>query len=286
MLDRLLAIEEFEDRGIRDFDPGRIDAGAAHFVLKSRDQLLRMLESATNSKSTVSAVSIEEALGRALTVAYVDRLARRREAGSRRARMIGGRGVRLADSSAVTAGELFVCVEIDDSAGSEAGVRLASTVQRDWLPEELIWEDIDVQFDSERERVVAWKRVRIGDLVIAETEANIPRDVDAGEILAREAAARCDLQKLLDDETQQFIARVQCLAQWVPDLELPHWGDELMAELLPDLCIGRSSFAELREAPILPILRSRTQWAAIGSPRARCTGAVGGAQRQSNCAAI
>jgi len=58
LLDLLLAIEEFEERGIRDFELGRIDAGAARFVLKSRDQLLRMLESATNSKSTVSAVSI------------------------------------------------------------------------------------------------------------------------------------------------------------------------------------------------------------------------------------
>ena len=50
---------------------------------------------------------------RGLLAAYPDRLTRRREPGSSRGRMVGGRGVRLAEESAVTEAPLFVCVAID-----------------------------------------------------------------------------------------------------------------------------------------------------------------------------
>jgi ATP-dependent helicase HrpB len=148
-------------------------------------------------------------------------------------------------------------VEIDDSGEAEALVRLASAVRREWLPSDQLREDVEVQFDAQREKIVAWKRVRIGDLVIDETETKIPADVDAGEILAREAAKRCNLQSLLDDDAEQFIARMKCLAQWMPELELPRWADDVLREILPDLCTARTSFAELRQAPLVPILRAK-----------------------------
>ncbi len=46
--------------------------------------------------------------------------------------MVGGRGVKLDNCSSVRAAELFVCVDVD-AAGSEATVRQASAVERDWL---------------------------------------------------------------------------------------------------------------------------------------------------------
>ena len=257
LLDRLSAMETFERNGDREFEVGKINASAARFVLKSRDQLLQALEQATDLKSIEPTASNEEALRRALMVAYLDRLARRREPNSRRARMLGGRGVRLADTSAVTENELFVCVDVDDSDGAEALVRLASAVERDWLPAEQLRDEFETQFDPLRERVVARKRRLIGDLVISESESKLPPEVDPGEILAREAAARLDLNKLLDDDAEQFIARVKCLSQWLPEQELPQWGEDLLANLLPELCFGRSSFAELRTAPIVGFLRSK-----------------------------
>jgi ATP-dependent helicase HrpB len=65
------------------------------------------------------------------------------------------------------------------------------------------------------------------------------------------------LQSLLDDEAEQCITRVKCLAQWMPELELPRWGDDVLREILPDLCTGRTSFAELRQAPLVSILRAK-----------------------------
>ena len=51
---------------------------------------------------------------RALCVAFPDRICKRREPKGRRGVMVGGRGVRLADESAVADAELFVAVELTD----------------------------------------------------------------------------------------------------------------------------------------------------------------------------
>ena len=65
LLDRLNALDEFEHRGGRDSDVGRINAGAARMVLKSRDQLLRALQSTIEPNSVEQGISGDEALSRA-----------------------------------------------------------------------------------------------------------------------------------------------------------------------------------------------------------------------------
>ena len=60
----------------------------------------------------------------------------------------------------------------------------------------------------------------------------------------------------LDDrEVASFLARVRSLAEWMPDLGLPGFGEEELQELLPSLAAGKRSFAELRRVQLLPILR-------------------------------
>jgi hypothetical protein len=96
----------------------------------------------------------QQPLLRALYSAYPDRLARRRNPGGEKGVMIGGRGVRLAPTSGVTDGELFVCVDID-AGQTESLVRMASRVERDWLPSDQIVEKVEVYFDEKSERVVS-----------------------------------------------------------------------------------------------------------------------------------
>src|SRR5205823_8607438 len=117
--------------------------------------------------------SADEAVLRSLLAAFPDRVARRREPGSRRGVMVGGRGVSLAVSSGVTEPELFICVDVD-AAQSEALVRQASAVQRDWLPAAEVSASTEVWFDPATERVVARRRVRFQDLVLEESPAALP----------------------------------------------------------------------------------------------------------------
>jgi len=239
LLDRLDALE-------RNWNEERLNAGAARFVLKARDQLFDLVRKELGSAPKTR--NRDEALLRALLAAYPDRLARRREPRSPRAVMVGGRGVRLAEESTVLDPMLFLCIDMD-ARPTEALVRLASEVEIEWLP---LNTTIELEFDEERERVAAWKRTRFDDLVLAETEVPVE---DAGTVLADAAATRLDRALALDDpEVAGFLARVRCLRLWMPELSLPAFDEDQLRELLPALAAGRKSFAELRRAPLLPVL--------------------------------
>src|SRR5262249_34385112 len=153
--------------------------GAARFILRARDQLVQLVAPDHGSPHTPCAgvgtrsvpTTLDEAVGRSLLAAFPHRLCRRREPGSPRGVMVGGRGVKLAPSSGVTQAELFVAVDVD-AGQAETLVRRASAVDRAWLPADQLRESIDVEFDDPTGRVVARKRVRFDDLVIEEKLAN------------------------------------------------------------------------------------------------------------------
>jgi len=271
LLDRADALEEFARRRIASPPLGdRLDPGAARFVLAARDQLAETLHRALPEleRSVAPPGERDDILLSALFAAYPDRLCRRREPGSPRALMVGGRGVRLAAESAVLAAELFVAVELDDRKGgggrpglpaSEALVRLASAVEladvttaRLATPVEV---GIELEFDPGRERVVAWRRTRYRDLVVAASEAPLPADGSAERVLAAAAAERLDRAlPLADPAVAGLLARVRSLALWMPELGLPPFDDAELIGLLPLLAAGRRSFAELRQAPLAEVL--------------------------------
>src|SRR5262245_14555035 len=149
--------------------------------------------------------------------------------------MIGGRGVRLAPTSGVLEGELFVCIDVD-AGQTESLVRLASRVEHDWLPADQLVQTVDVAFDPKSERVTARRRVRIEDLVLENREAPLPEGDDVAHALAAVALERLDAIFPADDTpTGRFLARLRCLGDWMPDLQLPRFVDEDMRTLLVEL---------------------------------------------------
>ena len=262
LLDRLDALEAFERRNAFD---GDLNAGAARYVLRARDQLLEL---AKRELAADGRGGTEDSLLRALLAAYPDRVARRREPRSPRGLMVGGRGVRLADESAVLEAPLFVCVELDAGTSSEALVRKASEIEPAWLPAERLRTTIDLEFDESRDRVAAWKRTRYEDLVIAEAEVPPPDAAETARVLAAAAAGRLDRALPLDDpEVAAFLARVRSLADWMPELALPRFTDGELRELLPALAAGRKSFAELRRAPLLDALQGALSYQQLEAVR-------------------
>jgi ATP-dependent helicase HrpB len=276
------------DRGAGTGAPGSLNPAAARFVLRARDQLAELagrergepasgpLPAAAAGRQAAGAAAAgrsagpgsglpdaaearDDALLRSLLAAYPDRLARRRAPHDPRALMVGGRGVRLAEQSAVTAAELFLCVEIAPGPGgpqAEDLVTLASEVAPAWLPPERLRVTVEMAFDPARERVGAWRRTRYEDLLLDEREVPPPDPESAAALLAAAAAARRPAALPLDEpEVAAFLARARCLAGWMPELALPRLDDAAIAALLPELARGRRSFAELRRAPLLEQLR-------------------------------
>jgi ATP-dependent helicase HrpB len=233
-----------------------LDAARHRPIFDARRQLLSLLRSSAEEQSTArppaGARNEPEALLRSVAAAYLDRLCRRREPGSERAVMVGGRGVRLARSSAVRDAELFVAVELDAGrAGerSEGLVRVASAVERSWLPPELVRETRELDWDASRERVVERRVERFEDLVLDARETPIS-DADAAARRLAEQARLAPARALpLDDPALAALrARLRFLRLARPDAGADPSSDEALRALLPQLAAGRRSFAELRRA--------------------------------------
>jgi ATP-dependent helicase HrpB len=261
VLDRIEALEEFERSGRTSTPRGTLHRAAAHFVLRARDQLLRSLSSMRHRHSATPPLrqppSADEIVLRSLLAASPDRVARRREAGSRRGVMVGGRGVRLAPSSGVLDAEYFLCIDVD-AGHKETLVRQASAIERDWLPAEQVTTSVEVAFDGQTERVSAKRRVRFVDLLIEETDAPLPDSEETARVLA--AAAAEHLERVIPPEDSPagvYRLRVRCLREWMPELQLPALDDAEMREPLTWLCHRCRSFAELRKADWLQAFQGR-----------------------------
>jgi ATP-dependent helicase HrpB len=260
VLDRVETLEEYERTG----HGAGLNRAAAGFLLRARDQLLRSLRASggvdprrPDGGDLPRHSSADEAFLRSLLAAFPDRLARRREPGSRRGIMVGGRGVRLAPCSGVTEPELFLCVDVD-AGQTEALVRQASSVRRDWLPPSQLIVATDVYFDPATERVAARRRTSFEDLVLEETPAALPDGDEVARVLAAAAVEHLDRALPPDDSPAGlYRARVRCLGQWMPELELPSLEDAELREIVAELCPGCRSFADLRNADWLRALQGR-----------------------------
>jgi ATP-dependent helicase HrpB len=271
VIDRLLAVEDYLATGTAHSPCGEINRNAVRNLLQATKQLHRML--ADNTLSELPPIDrpkgnsddSDEALMRALVAGFPDRVARRRDPTTDRGLMTGGQGVRLSARSAVQKSPLFLCVDID-GAGSEAMVRQASEVKREWLPEAMIRTADELFFHPTQRQVVARRRVMFDDLVLDESPTSIGDSQAAAEILF--LAAQGTLESVLpqeDAEFTNFLARGQCLKDWMPEMDLPVFDHTLLRDVLRDLCQGRRSFSELKAAPWLATLQSRFPYSLLQS---------------------
>jgi ATP-dependent helicase HrpB len=262
VLDRVVAFEEHESHGTSETAFGDINPGAAAFVGRARDQLVREVRAQGGDAHESGAARPQpDGLLRALLAAFPDRVARRRDSSSGKGVMVGGRGVRMAPQSAVTEAELFVCVDVD-AGQTEALVRQASAIERDWLPAKRLRTADEVFFHPTQKSVVGRRRTYWDDLVLDEVNIPAPVNDETAKILA-EAAWR-DWERVFpsdDSEIASFLARVRCLAAWMPELKLPNFDDAQLQTVLSELCLTCRSFDELRKAPWLDLLKGRLTYA-------------------------
>lgn len=249
VVDRVVALQAFHAGAAVDDAELELHAGAARNVLRVAEQLYALVDVPLGPRSADPAAS----LMLALLEAFPDRLVRLRPGANDRGTMVGGRGVRLDAGSRVRAEPLFLAIDVTDSGG-EAGVRMASAVDRAWLDlPELAAANLqtatELVFHPSRGQVEARRQTTWLGLVLDETPVPIADAEAAAGILAREAASRLDrLVPGADTAAGGFRARVRWLAGAVPELGLAPIDGVVIAGLLPELCRGRRSLDDLRQA--------------------------------------
>ena len=204
-----------------------------------------------------------EALGKCLLAGFSDHLARRLDAGTLRCDLVHRRHGVLARESVVQKSPLFVAAEIREIQGrnDELLVLLsfATAVREEWL-QELYPEDFEnrevVAFDPANRRVIGRREQVFRDLVLHVTKGE-PASADAAaEVLAQEVLdGRCTLVHW-NHEVEQWIARLNCLAGWYPELGLHRIDAEARRYLITQICYGATSYREIKERAVWPVLRT------------------------------
>jgi ATP-dependent helicase HrpB len=216
-----------------------------------------------------SAAEHERALLLAVLAGYPDRVGRLRRPDAstgRAAREIlfasGGTGV-LAPSSGVADVDLVVAVSVEERVQGRSGkttVRLASAIEEDFLIElfaDSMKDETIAVWNPSLERVDVFRRLSYEGLLLEETRAahGDPREI--ARVLAEAVRARGFRSFTDGDALDQWLARLAFAREHAPELDLPHLDEGAIDRELLDLCVGASSFAELRAADLGASIRAR-----------------------------
>ena len=292
-VDLIALLELFEQAREAGFSPGRLrtlglDARATGIVDQVRRQLVSLMHvndpSILRSPSATHRREKDRALCRAVLTGFADRVARRRETGSRTVLLAAGGTAQLAYEPDT---DFVVALDAEERAagparqGAGAGgrgqtttiVRLGCSLDPDWLAD-LESEDLrasdTLELDATTQRVVRRSRLTFRALVLDETVRPADPGPEVSRVLVEAALARGT--DALDEPgaLATLTARLAILAQTEPgELGLTparaYLNDATLREILVEACQGLRSFAELQqiglaarvEAALPPEIRAR-----------------------------
>ncbi len=163
--------------------------------------------------------------------------------------MVGGRGVKLDNNSSVRSAELFLCVDVD-AGSTDANVRQASSIERDWLPTDHL-KQIDERFMHPTQgSVVTRRRTYWLDLLLDETPVATVLDDETAAILAKAAAQTWHKIFPTDDKSlNSFLGRARWLSHALKDPSWPDVSDSGLQSHLGQWCAGQRDLNAIHALP-------------------------------------
>ncbi len=231
-----------------------IHARAAQEAMRSAEQLLRLCRRAGESPENagITAASADLALAKCLLSAFSDHLGVETSSGSRVYHLAAGYKGHLEKEAHLKPPPMLVAAEVAEIQGKALQVKLNLTtrVEEDWL-RELFPQDITAGrravYDPVNKRVTNREETRFRDLVFHSRERGEPDAGLAATILAEEiTAGRLELPGWTERH-DQWIIRLNSLAAWMPELELPVIGEEEKKLLIEQMCLGVTAARQLRD---------------------------------------
>ncbi|GAB1488686.1 ATP-dependent helicase HrpB [Opitutaceae bacterium] len=203
------------------------------------------------------------AIRKCVLAGFSDHLAKRLDGGTLRCELVHQRRGMLARESAVQKAPLLVAAEVSEIEGRGGEVNvllsLATAIEEPWL-KELFPSDyrdaVGVVYDESVRRVIARRERRFRDLVLeAKPTADEPPASAAAALLAAEVMAGRIVLTEWNESVDQWIIRVNRLAEWFPELEVTPITDADRATLIEQICYGSYGARELKDKPVMPALR-------------------------------
>ncbi len=203
------------------------------------------------------------AVRKCVLAGFPDHLARRLDGSTLRCELIHGRRGTLARESAIAKSPLLVAAEITEVGGRAGEVsvllNLATAVEESWLGELFpgeVQDKREVAYDGLAKRVVARRERRFRDLVLESKSGSddVPGN-EAAAILAREVVAGRITIDAWDESVEQWITRVNRLAEWFPEFEVSPVSPSDRITLVEQVCYGETSARGVKGKDVMPVLR-------------------------------
>jgi ATP-dependent helicase HrpB len=208
------------------------------------------------------------AIRKCVLAGFSDQLARRLDAGTLRCELVHARRGNLARESALHGATLLVVAEISEIGRGDGEVSTllsqATAIEEAWLPE-LFPGDyrnvLGVLYDPEMKRVVTRRERRFRDLVL---EAKVSGDEaplgEAAALLTQEVLSGRIKIEAWDESVEQWIVRVNRLAEWFPELEISPLTAADRATLIEQLCYGERGARAIKDKGKDEIMAVLREW--------------------------
>ncbi len=236
-----------------------LHAGGAREAMRTRDQLLRLTRGLTANEP--AAANPAEALAKAVLSAFPDHLGAETASGSRVYELAGGFRGHLDKEAHAQPPPLLVAAEVAEIQGKALQVKLNLTtrVEEAWL-EELFPGELTTAFhavyDAVNRRVMNREETRFRGLTLRSRERGEPEAGLAATLLADEIIAGRLALPNWTEKHDQWITRLNCLAAWMPDLELPTIGEEDKRLIIEQMCLGAIAYRQIKDRTPDSALRS------------------------------
>jgi ATP-dependent helicase HrpB len=224
----------------------------------------QFLEIAAKEGLDVSEQRVDGAAVRKCVLAgFSDQLAKRLDVGTLRCELVHNRRGVLARESTIQQAKLLVAAEISEIGRGDGEVNtlltLATAIEEPWL-KEIFPDDYreakGVSYDESIRRVVSRRERRFRDLVL---EAKVSSEEaplnEAAALLTKEVLAGRLKLEAWDDTVEQWILRVNRLAEWFPELEVNPITEADRATLIEQICYGELGYRDIKDKPVMPVLR-------------------------------
>jgi ATP-dependent helicase HrpB len=206
------------------------------------------------------------AVRKCVLAGFSDQVAKRLDGGTLRCELAHARRGVLARESAIQKATLLVVAEVSEIGRGDGEVStlltLATAVEEPWLKELFpvdYRETRGVVYDEQSKRVITRRERRFRDLVL---EAKVSGDEappgEAAALLTKEVLAGRVVIEAWDESVEQWITRVNRLAEWFPELEVNPLAETDRATLIEQVCYGELGARAVKDkdkSAIMAVLR-------------------------------
>ena len=249
----------------KNFNPGPcrdlgIHANSAREAAALADQFLRIAKD--EGLDVTERDTSSEAIARCVLAGFPDHVAMRLDSSTLRCAVVHGRKGVLARESAVHDAPLLVAAEMREmeiKGDVQTLLSLGTAIKEEWLRElfpDGFADTIDVTYDTLQRRVVARRTTRFHDLVLRSKETDkIPEDQAAALLAEQVLSGECPL-KNWDDAVDQWIARLNFVADQFPEWALPRFAESDRRTLIEQLCLGATTYRDVKTRAVWPVVKS------------------------------